>query len=272
MTDHESPSLVTELHVHLVNSSLEYRYSRVCVRMRACVHVCMRACVCVTVTVCLCVCRPLYLPLVATLVLDFVSLSTSVVSGAPVHVVRVVLDGLHLLLTPSRTSNATPSHHSVCVLDVEWLEVTLRHCNNAMLNQDFPNVRMYTYVRIRMYTPMYVRTYVHTYVRTYVHTYVRIRMYTPTYVCSIQCDCNMFQLFSKMPDVTLECASNAVHIRVCVDSCIALCDLLVYLSSQRDLSPPASPATADTQDYSSLPSTLPSPSPATSAAGSVRQY
>lgn len=75
----------------------------------------------------------------ATLVLDFVSLSTSVVAGAPVHVVRVVLDGLHLLLTPSRTNSATPSH-SVCVLDVEWLEVTLRHCNNALLNQDFPNV------------------------------------------------------------------------------------------------------------------------------------
>lgn len=98
--------------------------------------------VCAPVTVCLCVCRPLYLPLVATLVLDFVTLSTSVVAGTPVHVVRVVLDGLHLLLTPSRTNSATSSH-SVCVLDVEWLEVMLRHCNNALLNQDFPNVCYY---------------------------------------------------------------------------------------------------------------------------------
>ena len=41
-----------------------------------------------------------------------------------------------------------------------------------------------------------------------------------------------------MPDVSLECASNVVPLRLCRDSCVALCDLLLYLSSQRDLSPP----------------------------------
>ena len=88
--------------------------------------------------------RPLYLPVAATVVLDSVSMSTSVVTGAPVHVVRVVLDGLHLLLTP----HPVPSHplppgksgHSVCVLDMEWLELTLKHCNNALLSKDFQQV------------------------------------------------------------------------------------------------------------------------------------
>ncbi len=41
-----------------------------------------------------------------------------------------------------------------------------------------------------------------------------------------------------MPDVSLECASNVLHFRLCRDSCTALCDLLLYLSSQRDLAPP----------------------------------
>lgn len=77
----------------------------------------------------------------ATLVLDSVSLSTSVVTGAPVHVVRGVLDGLHLLLTPaSLRPGARGAPHSVCVLDVEWLEVTLRHCDNALLDDAFQKV------------------------------------------------------------------------------------------------------------------------------------
>ena len=103
--------------------------------------------------------RPLYLPLVATVVLDSISVSTSVVTGAPVHVVRVVLDGLHLLLTPhpsnipatptgkgvgSQTSvrggRDPPVSHSVCILDVDWLELTLKHCNNALLGKDFEQV------------------------------------------------------------------------------------------------------------------------------------
>ena len=55
-------------------------------------------------------------------------------------------------------------------------------------------------------------------------------------------DCVLgLQLFSQMPDVSLECASNVVHLRLCRDSCVALCDLLLYLSSQRDLSPPPIP-------------------------------
>lgn len=41
-----------------------------------------------------------------------------------------------------------------------------------------------------------------------------------------------------MPDVSLECTSNVLHFRLCRDSCVALCDLVLYLSSQRDLAPP----------------------------------
>lgn len=97
-------------------------------------------------TCCLSVCSPLYLPLVATVVLDSVSLSTSVVTGAPVHVVRVVVDGLHLLLTPSKphpqpqARSKAASGHSVCVMELEWLEITFKHCDNALLSEDFQRV------------------------------------------------------------------------------------------------------------------------------------
>lgn len=86
--------------------------------------------------------RPLYLPVTGTVVLDSASVSTSLVTGAPVHVVRVVLDGLHLLLTPTPPDLTTGERgqHSVCVLDVEWMELTLKHCNNALLSKDFQQV------------------------------------------------------------------------------------------------------------------------------------
>lgn len=90
------------------------------------------------------VCSPLYLPLVATVLLDSVSLSTSLVTGAPVQVVRVVLDGVYLLLANQPQSQSPPSH-SVCVLEVEWLEFTLRLCNNSLLNEDFQKVRQSLY-------------------------------------------------------------------------------------------------------------------------------
>lgn len=68
-----------------------------------------------------------------------------------------------------------------------------------------------------------------------------------------------------MPDVSVECASNVVHLRVCVDSCVALSDLLLYLSTQRDLAPPHSPAAASC-DYCNLsPSSPGSPADASSS-------
>ena len=40
-----------------------------------------------------------------------------------------------------------------------------------------------------------------------------------------------------MPDVSVECSSNVVHLRTCVDSCTALRDVLVYLATKGDLQP-----------------------------------
>ena len=60
-----------------------------------------------------------------------------------------------------------------------------------------------------------------------------------------------------MPDLSVECSSNVVHFRMCVDSCIALRDLLSYLSARQDLKPrPKNKdgATTDSMwDYFSVP-------------------
>lgn len=60
----------------------------------------------------------------------------------------------------------------------------------------------------------------------------------------IQCMCGTLcvQLFSHMPDVSLECSSNVLQIHTCVDSCTALRDLLVYLANDGDLQPRPSEA------------------------------
>ena len=67
------------------------------------------------------------------------------VAGAPVHVVRVVMDGLRLLLTPTQPHPQAEAAdkvrgHSVCVMEVEWLEVNFKHCDNTLLNEDFQKV------------------------------------------------------------------------------------------------------------------------------------
>ena len=58
------------------------------------------------------------------------------------------------------------------------------------------------------------------------------------------------KLFSRLPDLSLECSSNVIHLRTCVDSCIALRDLIVYLATHGDLQTPHS--VVDQRDYSSL--------------------
>lgn len=74
---------------------------------------------------------------------DSVNMSTSVVTGAPVHVVRVVLDGFYVLLAAKQTRGGQSSGdfgHSVCVMEVEWFELTVRLCNSSLLNEDFQEV------------------------------------------------------------------------------------------------------------------------------------
>lgn len=59
--------------------------------------------------------------------------------------------------------------------------------------------------------------------------------------------------------MSLECSSNILHLRTCVDSCIALRDLLVYLATNGDLRP-HSQETVQLRDYSSLVSDVSPPS------------
>lgn len=66
-----------------------------------------------------------------------------------------------------------------------------------------------------------------------------------------------------MPDVCLECSSNIIHFRLCQDSCVALCDLLLYLSSQRDLCPPPVEPTISMQPEGSHVVTQPAEEEAT---------
>ena len=61
-----------------------------------------------------------------------------------------------------------------------------------------------------------------------------------------------FQLFSHLPELSLECSSNVLQIHTCVDSCVALRDLLVYLASDGDLHPGPGEETQRDEGYSHL--------------------
>lgn len=43
------------------------------------------------------------------------------------------------------------------------------------------------------------------------------------------------QIFSKVPEVDLQCSGSGIHVHLCVDSCQFLRDLLLYLSRNGDL-------------------------------------
>ena len=67
------------------------------------------------------------------------------------------------------------------------------------------------------------------------------------------------KLFSRLPDVSVECSSNVVHLRICADSCIALRDLLLYLAKNGDLQKMAAGdegGEIQLRDYSTLGSEL----------------
>lgn len=163
---YEPPSVITELHTHINSCSLEY--------------------------------KPLHLPLHMLLCLDSVSLSTSLVTGAPVLVLRLVTDGVYLLLAHEQYEHPDPKQGFVCVLEMEWFELTVRLCDNTQLGEEY------------------------------------------------------HQLFARLPDISVECSSNVVHLRTCADSCIALRDLLVYLATNGDLQAPQAAKEGGLRDYSSL--------------------
>ena len=66
------------------------------------------------------------------------------------------------------------------------------------------------------------------------------------------------QLFARLPDISVECSSNVVHLRTCADSCIALRDLLVYLATNGDLQTPSLVNESGLRDYTSLGREVPS--------------
>jgi len=76
--------------------------------------------------------------------------------------------------------------------------------------------------------------------------------------------------------MSVECSSNVVHFRMCVDSCIALRDLLSYLSARRDLKP--CPKNKDgaadgTWDYFSVPlPTVPGSVSSTAAPANIVRF
>ena len=94
--------------------------------------------------------RPLYLPLHVLLSLDSVSLSTNLVTGAPVLVLKLVVDGTYLSLanqqqrsSGSGVPNSTAAMHHVCVLEMEWFELTLRLCDNSQFGGDYQKVHVH---------------------------------------------------------------------------------------------------------------------------------
>ena len=93
-----------------------------------------------------------------------------------------------------------------------------------------------------MYNHAYSRYFV-VYVHMYVHTYMYL----------------LFQLFSHLPEVSLECSSNVLQIHTCIDSCVALRDLLVYLASDGDLREQQEPSETRSRRYSGLPTRRESP-------------
>ena len=81
---------------------------------------------------------------------DSVSLSTNLVTGAPVLVLKLVVDGTYLSLAnrqqlgavpSSSMANATARDH-VCVLEMEWFELTLRLCDNSQFGGDYQKVQV----------------------------------------------------------------------------------------------------------------------------------
>jgi len=105
---YEPPSLITELHAHLRECAMEY--------------------------------RPLHLPLSVMLMIQSVSLSTNVVTGSPLLVVKLIVDGAYLFLSNSQEDTTSQQQNWVCVMEMDWFEMTLRLCNNAQCEGDYQKV------------------------------------------------------------------------------------------------------------------------------------
>ena len=74
-------------------------------------------------------------------------------TGAPVLVLKLVVDGTYLSLANQQQhgdgsgygghgSPGTTAGHHVCVVEMEWFEMTLRLCDNSLLGEADQKVRM----------------------------------------------------------------------------------------------------------------------------------
>ena len=87
------------------------------------------------------------------------SLSTNLVTGAPVLVLKLVVDGTYLSLANQQLhqqhgassgggggngggSSPGPLLH-VCVLEMEWFELTLRLCDDSQFGGDYQKVHVH---------------------------------------------------------------------------------------------------------------------------------
>lgn len=131
---------------------------------------------------------PLYLPISVLMGVSSIQLSTSIVAGSPLLVVRILVDHTHLALSDvyqkpaslregmcvrlAETSSCielpvcgyhmylviSPSLDYVCVLDLDWFELTLRLCNTAQFEEESQKVQyivqllMVTHIHVQVYT------------------------------------------------------------------------------------------------------------------------
>ena len=147
---------------------------------------------------------------------------------------------------------------------MDWFELTLRLCNSAQFEEESQKVHVRDKKEGRKKQACKVKQ------TTRQSNTVHVVVITSYNICTITSNnetfsaltcCLLFrtymyfvrQLFSRMPDVSLECSSNVLHIRTCVDSCVALRDLLVYLATDGDLRPwPSDAAPLESREYSGL--------------------
>ena len=115
----------------------------------------------------------------------------------------------------------------VCVLDLDWFELTLRLCNTAQFEEE--SQKVFTLTSQHSFSHLSL-SLTHTIMHAHTSKPILSLFLSLTHTHTLS-----QQLFSHLPELSLECSSNILQIHTCVDSCVALRDLLVYLASDGDL-------------------------------------
>lgn len=125
----EPPSLITEMHLHLQDLRFEYWYGTETV-IYLHVYTVYIKCTCIVLSSLICslpllfIYSPLYLPMTVFLGVSSVQLSTSIVAGSPLLVVRILVDHTHLALSDVHQKPASLKE-GVCARD--WLMHVPQH-------------------------------------------------------------------------------------------------------------------------------------------------